>query len=233
MSSGGLKSSSVQVILFGVFGMLSISSLLYFYFLWRRDNTLIKRITPSSSSSPSSENNDDKANKKDDIKEEIIVEDVEDDDDDDDDDDEEEEVESEEVDEAKANEEKEALRLKYDNANRIAMKYISGQAYEKAIEKLTEALELACIIPNANKDILTLYNNRSAMYEKNNNYDKALTDISVILAIEFNHLKARVSDMLCFIFITSIIHHMMFNHIHINSHIRHSHLTWLVTIHIT
>ncbi len=230
MSSGRLKSSSVQVILFGVFGMLSISSLLFFYFFWRRDNTLIKRITPSSSSSPSSENIDDKANKKDDIKEEIIVEDVEDDDDDDEEEEEEEEVvESEEVDEAKANEEKEALRLKYDNANRIAMKYISGQAYEKAIEKLTEALELACIIPNANKDILTLYNNRSAMYEKNNNYDKALTDISVILAIEFNHLKARVSDMLCFIFITSIIHHMMFNHIHINSR----HLTWLVTIHIT
>jgi tetratricopeptide (TPR) repeat protein len=208
MSSGRLKSSSVQVILFGVIGMLSISSLLCFYFFWKRDNTLIKNITPDpSSSTSSSENNDDKANKKkDDIKEEeIIVEDVEDDDDDDD---AEEEEESEEVDEAKANEEKETLRLKYDNANRIAMKYISGQVYEKAIEKLTEALELARIIPNANKDILTLYNNRSAMYEKNNNYDQALTDISVILAIEFNHLKARVSDMFCVLY--SSHRHMMF-----------------------
>ena len=193
MSTGKLKSPSVQVILFGVFGMLSISSLLYFYFFWKRDNTSIKRITPASSSSSSENNDDDKKNKKmADIKEdEIIVEDVDDDEDDDEEDEEEEE--EEEVDEAKAIEEREALRLKYDNANRMAMKYITGQAYEKAIEKLTEALELAQIIPNANKDILTLYNNRSAMYEKNNKYDEALTDISVILAIEFTHLKARVS----------------------------------------
>jgi len=186
MSSGGkLKIPSVQVILFGVFGMLSISSMLYFYFFWRRD-TSIKTIKAPSSSSSVNKDDDDHKNNDEIKKDEIIVEDVEDED-------EEEEEEEDEADEEKANEEREALRLKYDDANRIAMKYIKGEAYDKAIEKLTEALELANIVPNASKDILTLYNNRSAMYEKNGNYDKALTDISVILAVEFTHLKARVS----------------------------------------
>ena len=191
MSSG--KNPTVSVILFGVFGVLSISSLFYFYFYWTRGSS-IKAIKAS----PPPDN--DKATTKDQTPvnkvEDIIVEDVEDDEDDEEDDGDDDEGEEDEVgekEEEKKDDEMEALRLQYDNANRLAMKYISGQAYDRAIEKLTEALELANVLPNASKDILTLYNNRSAMYEKNGNFDKALTDISVILTVEFTHLKARVS----------------------------------------
>lgn len=80
----------------------------------------------------------------------------------------------------------------YDAANRLASKYISGQSYKKAAEKLTEAVDLAKLIPSASKDILTLYNNRSAMYEKMGEYDKSLNDINFVLEMDTFHIKARV-----------------------------------------
>jgi tetratricopeptide (TPR) repeat protein len=115
---------------------------------------------------------------------EFVVEDAEDDED-------EEEAEEEEANGVE-DAELEALKTKYEDANRLATKYINGQMHAKAIEKLTEALELAPKIPNASKDIATLYNNRSAMYEKMEAYDKSLSDITVLLAMDTNHLKARV-----------------------------------------
>jgi tetratricopeptide (TPR) repeat protein len=86
----------------------------------------------------------------------------------------------------------EALKTRYEDSNRLASKFISGQKYDKAIEKLSEAIELAPQVPNAGKDIMTLYNNRSAMYEKSEVLDKALTDITVVLSMDGFHLKARV-----------------------------------------
>lgn len=115
------------------------------------------------------------------VESDVIVEDAEDDD----------EEEEEEV-EGGWDAELEELKTKYEDANRLSSKYIQGQKYEKAIEKLTEAIELAPKVPSGGKDIMTLYNNRSAMYEKLNTFDKSLADISVILAMEPLHIKARV-----------------------------------------
>jgi tetratricopeptide (TPR) repeat protein len=116
---------------------------------------------------------------------EFVVEDAEDDEDED----EEEDVEEEN---AVVDLELEALKTQYEDANRLASKYINGQMHAKAIEKLSEALEIAPRVPNASRDIVTLYNNRSAMYEKIEAFDKALSDITVLLALDANHLKARV-----------------------------------------
>jgi len=86
----------------------------------------------------------------------------------------------------------EALKTQYEDANRLAAKFIQGQKFEQAIGKLSEALDIAPRIPSASKDIMTLYNNRSAMYEKSGEHEKALTDITVVLTMDAFHMKARV-----------------------------------------
>lgn len=85
-----------------------------------------------------------------------------------------------------------ALKAQFDDANRLASKLIQGQAYERAVEKLTEALELAPKVPGASKHIITLYNNRSAMYEKLKAYDKAMADITVVLAMDMLHTRVHL-----------------------------------------
>lgn len=116
-------------------------------------------------------------------------------------DDDEEEEEEEEAEEKKdesndaaqaAADEAAALKEQYEAALRQSTRLIQGQAHARAMEKLTEAINLAPKIPSASKDILTLYNNRSAMYEKVQDYDACLRDISVVLNMDPNHLKARV-----------------------------------------
>eukprot|EP01035_Chromulina_nebulosa_P020192 gene20192-26210_t len=117
---------------------------------------------------------------------EDIVEDGEDDEDD-----EEEEEEEENNEEEKEKKLLDEYKSKYDDATRLAKKYLDGQLYIKAATKFSEAIDLASHIPSASKDILTLYNNRSAMYEKANEFQKALSDITVVLAMDIKHLKAR------------------------------------------
>jgi hypothetical protein len=60
----------------------------------------------------------------------------------------------------KEEEQQTILKTQYDDANRLASKLIQGNAFLRAAEKLTEALELAKSVPSAAKDVLTLYNNR-------------------------------------------------------------------------
>lgn len=84
-----------------------------------------------------------------------------------------------------------ALKQEYDDLVRLATKLLKGEAFSRAAEKFSEAIDLASKIPSAAKDILTLYNNRSAMYERSNEFDKALGDIMVVLTMEPTHLKAR------------------------------------------
>ena len=104
-------------------------------------------------------------------------------------------VDDEESDEEDENDEasREALKTAYDDAIRLAKKLLSGEKYSKAAEKFTEAIRIAGELggPAAN-DITTLYNNRSAMYEKCGDLESSLSDIGVVLAMEALHLKARV-----------------------------------------
>ena len=80
----------------------------------------------------------------------------------------------------------------YENLISVADKCVKGNAFARAAENYTLALDLAPLIPSANKNILTIYNNRSAMYEKLNKFDLCLTDIDIVLSIDPIHIKARV-----------------------------------------
>jgi len=177
------------MLIFGGLSLVSASFLMYFMF-WRKPS--VPAIKDKKEEKPV-EKTTDKVEKP--VKQQpevvkktaapvpdVIVEDA------DSDDDEEEEAEV----ASTVDVELEELKTKYEDANRLASKLISGQSYEKAVAKLTEAIELAPQIPNAGKDIMTLYNNRSAMYEKLNLYDKSLSDITVILTMDPFHMKARV-----------------------------------------
>ena len=85
-----------------------------------------------------------------------------------------------------------ALKERYDAAIRLGTKFTQGGFNDKAVEKYTEALSLAPKVPSAQKDILTLYNNRSAVYEKLGHFDNSLRDIGLVLAMDPFHVKARV-----------------------------------------
>lgn len=85
-----------------------------------------------------------------------------------------------------------ALKEQYDAAIRMSTRLIQGNAHGRAIEKLTEAIGLAQHISTAGKDMPTLYNNRSAMYEKLSQYENCLRDITVLLTMDPHHMKARV-----------------------------------------
>lgn len=177
--------STFHYVLFGGLAFLGLGTLCYFMFMQKpklaiKDSKGDKGDSESEKQSKSDDLAPPKAASKAATAPEVIVEDAEDGDSDDDDD------------EAAANAELEALKTKYEDANRLATKYISGNAYAKAVEKITEALEIAPKLPNSGKDVTTLYNNRSAMYEKLEMYEKSLTDITVVLSTDPTHLKARV-----------------------------------------
>ena len=180
------SSNKIQIWLLGGIGILSVSMMVYFMF-FRKPSSIpaIKNGKSTDSSKPAPEGKADKVTENiskpalSSVKEEVEVEDVD-----------EEEEEEEEADAVSA--EQEQLKTKYDDASRLASKYISGQSYEKAVEKLSEALELAPRISTSSKDMIALYNNRSAMYEKLGTFDKSLSDITVVLTMDAVHLKARV-----------------------------------------
>eukprot|EP01032_Pedospumella_encystans_P023045 gene23045-26099_t len=193
--------STIHTLIFGGLGLVSVSFLVYFMF-WRKPSSSGVKAIKDKDSDSSADKPSKQAEKKveshvdkssaDNVKKveptrapspQFVVEDA------DSDEEEEEEVEAEVT---TVDNELEELQTKYDDANRLAKKLIAGESYEKAVVKLTEALELAPRIPGAGKDIMTLYNNRSAMYEKVGQYEKSLSDITVILAMDPFHAKARV-----------------------------------------
>ena len=57
---------------------------------------------------------------------------------------------------------------------------------------LLQAINLANYIPSAQKDLVVLYNNSSAMYEKAAMYSDALIDASIVLSMDVKHIKARI-----------------------------------------
>jgi len=201
LTKSTMAPSTIHTLIFGGLGLVSVSFLVYFMF-WRKPSTSgVKAIkdkdADTSADKPlkqvekkfeshtdkSSTGNVKKAEPTRAPSPQFVVEDADSD---------EEEEEEAEAEVTTVDNELEELQTKYDDANRLAKKLIAGESYEKAVVKLTEALELAPRIPGAGKDIMTLYNNRSAMYEKIGQYEKSLSDITVILAMDPFHAKARV-----------------------------------------
>lgn len=116
----------------------------------------------------------------------VVVEDVESDE-------EEDEDEDGEVDSEKAIAEAiKALEAEYQHKLSMAKKRMQGNDFKKAAQHFTEAINLAPSIPSASRDLVTLYNNRSAMYEKGGEIEEALMDITVILSMDPKHIKAIV-----------------------------------------
>lgn len=115
---------------------------------------------------------------------------VEVEDDEDDDEDEEDEGEA----KARQQKEEEAKQQKdrYDGCMSVADKCVKGNDHARAIQKYTEALEIAPFVPSATRAIPTIYNNRSAMHEKLGQFPQSLGDIDTLLAVDPYHVKARV-----------------------------------------
>lgn len=88
--------------------------------------------------------------------------------------------------------EEEELKQKYDSAVNMAKKFFSGNEFVKAAAKYKEAIELATFLPSAQKDLVVLYNNSSAMYEKAKMWADALLDSNVVLSMDPRHTKARI-----------------------------------------
>lgn len=84
------------------------------------------------------------------------------------------------------------LKQKYEEVVNLASKLVKGNAYLRAAEKFSDAIALAQQIPNVRKNLVVLYNNRSAMYEKAGQLDDSLLDIDVVLAMDSHHQKARL-----------------------------------------
>ena len=118
----------------------------------------------------------------------VIIEDASDDDDDDD---EEEDEDEEAALEKQKQEELKSLQDEYEKIINLAAKLLKGNAYQRAAEKYTEAIQLASKIPSQGKDLITLYNNRSATYEKSCDFKQSLSDIGVVLTMDPLHLKGR------------------------------------------
>lgn len=97
----------------------------------------------------------------------------------------------EDVDEEDEEEAEKKLRKTYDHTLKRAKQFLQGEKYANAAALFSEAIELASRIPSAGKDILALYNNRSAMYEKGGDFENSLKDIMVVLAMDGKHVKAR------------------------------------------
>ena len=125
----------------------------------------------------------------------VVVEDA---DDDDDEEEEEEEGEDEEYDEFAAEKKRlaeeatEKLKEDFYNFLSVADKSVKGNSHARAAENYSKALELAPLVPGVGaKTMISMYNNRSAMYEKLGEFDKSMTDIDIVLAMEPKHIKAR------------------------------------------
>ena len=56
------------------------------------------------------------------------------------------------------------MKQQYDDCIRVAKKLMMGNSFARAADKYSEAIALAAQLPSAHKDVMTLYNNRSAMY---------------------------------------------------------------------
>ncbi len=110
---------------------------------------------------------------------EDVAEDVDEDDEDEDEDDDE--------------DHRKKIEDSIQSASSLAAKYFQGGKYKEAINKYSDAIELAT---NATwykaKDTIQLYANRSAVYEKAADYNNSLLDVETVLMKEVTNTKARI-----------------------------------------
>lgn len=83
------------------------------------------------------------------------------------------------------------LKAQYDAASKECSALIASQKFAEAVDKLSELIGLAGKVQRGQTEIVTLYNNRSAMFEKIQEYEKALSDIRVMLLMQRDHVRAR------------------------------------------
>lgn len=116
----------------------------------------------------------------------LVVEDIDEDGEDD-------EADGEDEDNGSSGEQARLLQLKeqYTGLTSKADKYHKGGLYLKAAETYSEAIKLVNVYQPASADLVLLYNNRSAMYEKHGDLDNSLADIRVILSMEPTHERAH------------------------------------------
>jgi tetratricopeptide (TPR) repeat protein len=86
------------------------------------------------------------------------------------------------------------LKQEFDSYSSMATKLMKGNKFNAAAEKYSEAIKLIAkhSYLGGNKDLIALYNNRSAMYEKVSAYQQSLEDIILVLTLDPLHIKARL-----------------------------------------
>lgn len=84
------------------------------------------------------------------------------------------------------------LKLLYESALKEALEKMNKEDYNGAADKWTECIDLSSEISTFKlRDKITLYNNRSGMYQRAGRDDLSLTDIDCVLALSPLHLKSR------------------------------------------
>lgn len=85
-----------------------------------------------------------------------------------------------------------ALRTRFNSANSMARKFFKAQRYESAAEHYGIALALCDSLPNHEEKRTALHNNRGAAFEKCGKYALSLSECTMCLAREPDHLLARL-----------------------------------------
>lgn len=93
--------------------------------------------------------------------------------------------------EANKEDQMKVFKAQYDAASKECSALIASQKFAEAVDKLSELIGLAGKVQRGQAEIVTLYNNRSAMFEKIQEYEKALSDIRVMLLMQSDHVRAR------------------------------------------
>lgn len=93
--------------------------------------------------------------------------------------------------EANKEDQMKVFKAQYDAASKECSALIASQKFAEAVDKLSELIGLAGKVQRGQTEIVTLYNNRSAMFEKIQEYEKALSDIRVMLLMQRDHVRAR------------------------------------------
>ena len=84
------------------------------------------------------------------------------------------------------------LKLLYESALTEALEKMDKNDYNGAADKWTECIELSSQISTYKlRDKITLYNNRSGMYQRTGRDDLSLADIDFVLELSPLHLKSR------------------------------------------